>query len=147
MSSLFEAGGLGVLPFSLSFSSVHESMSRAFAEMGRKAHQFLSASVMTMAEGLVVGCAAMVTTLLGKGAPIFTHSMRSSICFWDNFFFGGIDKSGSRYLTALTSSDSSGLPGTMTTPSSPPRMAADLESRRSSPFCFFSPWQDQQFSA
>src|SRR5712692_8151913 len=97
--------------------------------MGRKAHQLRSAWVMTIPAGLVVGAATVADVSVGQGAPILIHLARSSICRCDSFFLGGICKSGSRYFTALIRRESSGLPGRITTPNSPPRIAADFESR------------------
>src|SRR4051812_5735334 len=114
MSSLFDAAGLGINPFSFSFSAMHKSMSRVFGLIGRNAHQLRSASVMTMPAGLVVGAAATDAASAGQGAPILIHLVRSSICRWESFFLGGIWRSASVYRTALMRRESSGLLGMMT---------------------------------
>ena len=59
----------------------------------------------------------------------------------DSFSFGGISRTLCVRLTAISSSDSSGLPGTSAGPESPPFSAASRESSRKPPSALSGPWQ------
>ena len=85
--------------------------------------------------------------VLGSGAPIFTHWVKSAISSADNFPFGGIFKSPS-YRIAFTNKLNSGFPGTTAGPVSPPRATPSLVSRAKPPLAFLSAelWHLMQFS-
>ena len=65
----------------------------------------------------------------------------------DSFSFGGISRTLCVRLTAISSSDWSGLPGTRAGPESPPLSAASRESSRKPPSALSGPWHDQQREA
>ncbi len=76
----------------------------------------------------------------GQGMPIRIHWLIASIWASGSLSaFSGILES-PMCLSDLMNSLSSGLPGTMTGPSSVPFKMAARESTRSEPFCFSGPW-------
>src|SRR5262249_23469105 len=82
----------------------------------------------------------------GQGAPNLTQVVSASIASAGSLPVGGIFTSPS-WRTARIRALSDGLPGLTTGPVSLPLSRASRESSRRPAFCFFSPWQEKQFSA
>ena len=72
----------------------------------------------------------------GSGAPIFTQYFSASISASESLYFGGIWRSGSAWPIALMRRLFSGLPGSITSPESPPSIQPASVSRASPPLVF-----------